>query len=77
MTQAEELAKPALTVAGPADYSYIKPNAIVKTDRSGDTYMEWSFDVIYKGTKLGTTTIWHNRFGAFANFTETRSYPLP
>lgn len=66
----------AVKVLAKADYTYADPLAVVKTDRSGDTYLEWTFSVVASGSKIGTMTIWHNRFGAFAHFDETRKYPL-
>lgn len=59
-----------------ADYVYLGPKKVLKTNQTGDTFVELTYAVVCKGKPLGFMTIWHNRDGAFAHFSETRKYPL-
>lgn len=59
-----------------ADYRYIFDTLTVNTNPTGDTYEVVTFKVVKGIIALGTMTIAHNRFGAFASFQETRKYPL-
>ena len=71
-----DISTEAIKIVAFADYTYLLPKTTIKSDRSGDTYAECSFEVMFKGTEIGTMTIWHNRYGANAHFNETRKYPL-
>jgi hypothetical protein len=59
-------------VEGKADYTYTNMTLETTQTRNGDTYESILLDVRYQGAKIGTMKIWHNRFGAFAHFTDTR-----
>lgn len=59
-----------------ADYGYIFKDLTIQTNPAGDMYESVTFKVMHMKKEIGLMNIYHNRFGAFAHFTDTLSYPL-
>lgn len=60
---------------GEATYRYVPFPVTTVRSRSGDLCELHSFEVYYGNQIIGHTSIWHNRYGAFAQFTDILNYP--